>query len=64
MTAIAKKLVRNVVAPTGRKMTHGKLSGKSSPKSADPFLSDKTAFRGQTPADLAAYHDRYLYGDQ
>lgn len=29
----------------------------------DPFLADRAVFRGPGPADLAADHDRYLYGE-
>jgi len=29
----------------------------------DPLFADKTVFRGDGPADVAAKHDEYLYGD-
>ena len=32
------------------------------PVAADSLLADSAVFGGQTPRDLAAEHDRYLYG--
>ncbi len=29
----------------------------------DPFFADDAVFAGETPADMAADHDDYLYGD-
>lgn len=29
----------------------------------DSFFADNAVFRGDTPQDLAQYHDDYLYGD-
>ena len=29
----------------------------------DPFFADQAVYRGPAPKDLAANHDRYLYGD-
>ena len=34
---------------------------KAAARSRDTFLTDKKVFRGHTPPDLAANHDRYLY---
>ena len=33
-------------------------------RAADALFSDDAVFDGQGPADLAAEHDRYLYGEQ
>jgi len=30
--------------------------------STDPLFADAAVFEGDTPADLAAQHDEYLYG--
>jgi hypothetical protein len=30
----------------------------------DPLFSDDVAYGGPAPADLAAEHDRHLYGDE
>ncbi|MBW2534347.1 MAG: ribbon-helix-helix protein, CopG family [Deltaproteobacteria bacterium] len=30
---------------------------------SDPLLDDDAVFEGDAPADVAANHDRYLYGD-
>jgi hypothetical protein len=32
-------------------------------ESSDPLLGDTAVFDGEAPTDLAASHDRYLYGD-
>ncbi|HEX3601016.1 MAG TPA: hypothetical protein VHU84_12780 [Lacipirellulaceae bacterium] len=32
-------------------------------RAIDPFFTDRAAFDGDVPADLAEHHDRYLYGD-
>ena len=29
----------------------------------DPFVADKTVYRGPAPKDLAENHDQYLYGE-
>ena len=31
-------------------------------RTADPLFADSRVFSGEAPADLAADHDRYLYG--
>lgn len=33
------------------------------PQAEDPLLADDVVFYGPTPADLAARHDDYLYGE-
>jgi len=33
-------------------------------RTGDPFLDDLVTFDGETPADLSARHDDYLYGDR
>jgi hypothetical protein len=33
-------------------------------KAGDSFLDDLVTFDGETPADLSARHDDYLYGDR
>jgi len=30
---------------------------------SDPLLADEAIYHGPAPSDLAAAHDRYLYGD-
>jgi len=32
------------------------------PDTEDSLLADRAVYRGKTPRDLAAEHDRYLYG--
>ncbi len=32
-------------------------------RAADPLFSDDAVYSGNAPSDLAARHDRYLYGD-
>jgi hypothetical protein len=57
-----EKLVANIIALADREMPAGKPRRKPAPPHDDPFLADKRVFRGKTPKDLAANHDRYLYG--
>ena len=33
------------------------------PGAEDSLLADRAIYRGKTPRDLAAEHDRYLYGE-
>lgn len=38
--------------------------GKRRDRKHDPLLADTRVFRGSAPKDLAANHDKYLYGDR
>jgi hypothetical protein len=40
-----------------------KFPRKPAPKNGDVFLADKKTFQDKTPKELAANHDRYLYGE-
>ena len=55
-------LVGNIIALADRATPPGKSPRPPSTRSGDLFLADKKFFRGATPKDLAANHDRYLYG--
>jgi len=57
-----EKLVANIIALADREMPRKKTPRKKDSEQSDCFLADKKVFRGRTPKDLAANHDRYLYG--
>lgn len=59
-----EKLVADVIALADRETLNGKSSRKPAARKPDAFLADKKVFGGRTPKDLAANHDRYLYGRQ
>jgi hypothetical protein len=59
-----EKLVADIIALADREAPPTKRPRSQNPKSDDVFLADKRVFRGRTPKDLAANHDRYLYGEQ
>jgi hypothetical protein len=40
-----------------------KLCTGNAERRKDPFFADRVVFHGKTPPDLAANHDKYLYGD-
>ena len=58
-----EKLVADIIALADRER-FGKPPRKSDSPNGDAFLADKKVFRGRTPKDLAANHDRYLYGER
>ena len=62
--AKVEKLVADIIALADRETPNGKSPRKPAAKNGDAFLEDKKTFRGKTPKDLAANHDRYLYGEQ
>ena len=45
-------------------LEHALGSNHSVQRSEDPFLSDDAVCHEETPRDLAANHDDYLYGDR
>ena len=57
-----EKLVADIIALADREPPNGKSLRKQTSRNNDSLLSDKRTFRGKTPRDLAANHDRYLYG--
>ena len=57
-----EKLVADLIALADRETQPGQLRHKSKSWKRDSFFADKRVFRGKTPKDLAANHDRYLYG--
>ncbi len=59
-----EKLVADIIALADREAPKGKSPRQSASKNGDAFLADKKIFRGRTPKDLAANHDRYLHGGQ
>ncbi len=59
-----EKLVADIIALADRETLASKTTRKPSPKNANALFADKKVFRGSTPKDLAAGHDRYLYGEQ
>ena len=59
-----EKLVADIIALADREGSHVKAPRKKDSGGGDSFLTDKKVFRGRTPKDLAANHDRYLYGEQ
>jgi len=56
-----EKLVADIIALADRETPTGKSPRKPASKKSDAFLADKKTFRGRTPKDLAANHDRHLY---
>jgi len=59
-----EKLVADIIALADREAPNGKSPRKPASQNGDAFLADRKTFRGKTPKDLAANHDRYLYGEQ
>jgi hypothetical protein len=59
-----EKLVPDIIALADRETPNGKSPRKPTAQNGDAFLADKKTFRGKTPKDLAANHDRYLCGEQ
>jgi hypothetical protein len=59
-----EQLVADIIALADRETRGGQSPHKPASKKKDAFLADKKTFRGQTPKDLAASHDRYLFGGQ
>jgi len=59
-----EKLVADIIDLADREEPRAKFPRKPAAKNGDAFLADKKVFRGKTPKDLAANHDRYLYGQQ
>jgi len=59
-----EKLVADIIALADRETINGKKRRSAKFDSDDVFLKDKKSFRGKTPKDMAANHDRYLYGDR
>jgi hypothetical protein len=59
-----EKLVADIIALADREGPVPKSPSKRVAKPGDPFLADRKVFRGRTPKDLAANHDRHLYGEQ
>ena len=59
-----EKLVADIIALADRETPSGKSRRRPASKNGDAFLADQKTFRGRTPKDLAANHDRYLYGEQ
>ena len=55
-------LVSHLIAQADRETPPTKPPRKPSARRDDAFLADKKVFRGATPKDRAANHDRYLYG--
>ncbi|MDF1552157.1 MAG: hypothetical protein P1P84_03795 [Deferrisomatales bacterium] len=39
------------------------LAESAKPTGPDPLFADDAVFRGPAPQDIAAEHDRYLYGE-
>ena len=64
--ATARKVARQVATiirlaeQDAKRHSRAKTSTR---RAADPFLADQALYSGRTPADLAAEHDRYLYGE-
>ena len=47
-----------------RRSLEAALAGPGeTPRKADPLFSDVSVYDGRVPADLAANHDDYLYGE-
>ena len=47
-----------------RRAIEAQLRGSgAAQRAADPLFADGAVFTGDAPADSAAEHDRYLYGD-
>jgi len=47
-----------------RESLSAELDRASVSRDADPLFADHAVYKGRAPADLAAEHDAYLYGDQ
>ena len=45
-----------------RRAVEKHVQEKAGPKTGDPFWDNLTSYDVQSPADLAARHDDYLYG--
>ncbi|MEI8045415.1 MAG: hypothetical protein WCL11_28660, partial [Verrucomicrobiota bacterium] len=56
-----ERLVADIIELADREIPAAKTARQSAARSRDAFLADKKVFPGQTPKDLAANHDRYLY---
>ena len=56
-----ERLVADIIELADREILAAKTARQSAARSRDAFLADKKVFPGQTPKDLAANHDRYLY---
>jgi hypothetical protein len=56
--------VSDIIALADRNEFSAKPTHKPSATNGDVFLTDKRVYRGRTPKDLSANHDRYLYGEQ
>ncbi|MEI6395769.1 MAG: hypothetical protein WCT12_32280 [Verrucomicrobiota bacterium] len=56
-----ERLVADIIALADREIPAAKSARQSAARNRDAFLADKKVFPGQTPKDLAANHDRYLY---
>jgi hypothetical protein len=65
--ATARKVARQVAAIIRDTERETRRSHPARPAASrlarDPLFADQTRFAGRTPADLAANHDRYLYGE-
>ena len=59
-----EKLVADIIALADREVPGAKSPRQPVARNGGAFLADKKVFRGKTPKDLAANHDRYLYGRQ
>ena len=55
-------LVSHIIALADRETPPAKPPRKPASRNGDAFLADKKVFAGRTPKDLAANHDRHLYG--
>lgn len=56
-----ERLVADIIELADREIPTAKTARQPAARSRDAFLADKKVFPGQTPKDLAANHDRYLY---
>ena len=56
-----ERLVADIIELADREIPAAKTARQPAARSRDAFLADKKVFPGQTPKDLAANHDRYLY---
>ena len=46
-----------------REALENALKSNAAGTNDDPFLNDNALYKGDTEADLAQNHDKYLYGD-
>ena len=46
-----------------RDSLEARLTRSSANDDRDPLFDDEAVFRGRSPSDLAADHDRYLYDE-